>query len=81
MKRIIGLTMTLALILGITASGFAGAGPKTKIKPAAAKNVLALKSKKTVKQKKHRRHRRHHHKRKMMTSTKPATMTGKANPK
>lgn len=61
MKRILGAAMTLALVLGVTVTSFAGVGggPKTKHEAPAAKHAVLLKNK-DVKQTKHRKHRRHH---------------------
>lgn len=75
MKRLLGLAMTLALILGVTATSFAGGGPKTKQKAAAAKNAVLLKNK-VGKQTKHRKHHRHHRRgRKMSHKTTTNTTT------
>ncbi len=58
MKHILRLTTTLALVLGIAATGFAVVDPVTNLNPVAA-------AEKQTSTRKHSKHRRHHRGKKM----------------
>lgn len=79
MKRIIGLTMAMLLVLGVTTfASAASPDTKTKNKPAASKKAVGLKAKneRAAKPRRHRRTRRHRRSSKTMMKSSSKTTNG-----
>jgi hypothetical protein len=74
MKRILALSMTFALILGIAAVSFAETN--TKVKTLNGKVTMLNKAVKKPKHHRHHKHRKHSHHRNSMMKTKMETPTG-----